>query len=774
MEQVPSQRTLRLVVVEDSDDDFAILLRELRRAGYEPDALRVASAGELEAALGQRWDLAITDWLLPGFGGLAALELIAQRKIDLPCIVISGTPNDEAAVAALRAGALDFLSKDKPGRFVPAVERALREAAERRARVAAEARYRVGFEVAPEALLTYDLDAARIVDANPSALKLFGYTLDELRALRLGELSAPVQADGRSSAEAARAVVESAARGESPCVEWTYRAKTGELIPTEAHHALLPTAGGRFSRVTIIDLRERLRAEEIRHRAAELELQNRRMQEANRLKSEFLANMSHELRTPLNAIIGFAELLFDGQVEPTSPQHKEFLGDILTSGRHLLQLINDVLDLAKVEAGKLDFRPEPVDVARLVGEVVSITRAAAAAKRLAVSVEVSAALGAIVLDPNRFKQVAYNYVSNALKFTPEGGRVAIRVTPEGDAMFRLEVEDTGPGIEPADVGRLFTEFQQLEAGAGKRHQGTGLGLALTRKLVEAQGGSVGVRSTPGKGSVFHAVLPRRAATVEPSMQLPLATPRAGVRTVLVVEDHDRDRAVIVAALASAGYAVEIARDADEALARCRERDFDAVTLDLLLPDMSGLELLTKLRAQPATRETPVIVVSVAPDVELVAGFAVSDVLRKPLDRDALIAALERAGVRSDRPGGVLVVDDDDSALRLMDATLAQLGFAAITRSSGAAGLVAAEQLRPSAVVLDLLMPEMDGVEFLDRFRRMPAHARTPVLIWTMKDLTHAEQEKLRESAQGIVSKNGNTPSTVVAQLRALLAEPGGT
>jgi PAS domain S-box-containing protein len=765
---------LRLVVVEDSDDDFTILIRELRRGGYEPDALRVASAGELEAALAKPWDLAITDWMLPGFSGLAALLMIAQREIDLPCIVISGTPNEEAAVDALRAGALDFLSKDKPGRFVPAVERALREAGERRARVAAEARYRVGFEVAPEALLTYNLDAARIVDANPSALKLFGYTLDELRELQLGELSAPIQSDGRTSAEAGRDVVDRAARGESPIVEWTYRAKTGELIPSEARHALLPTAGGRFSRVTIIDLRERLRAEEIRRRSIDLELQNRRMQEANRLKSEFLANMSHELRTPLNAIIGFAELLYDGQVDHSSPQHREFLGDILTSGRHLLQLINDVLDLAKVEAGKLDFRPEPVDLARLVGEVVSITRAAAAAKRLAVAVEITPAIADVVLDPNRFKQVAYNYVSNALKFTPDGGRVVIRVTPEGSAMFRLEVEDTGPGIAAADVGRLFTEFQQLEAGASKRHQGTGLGLALTRKLVEAQGGTVGVRSTPGKGSVFHALLPRRAAAQEPGVQLPLATPRAGARTVLVVEDHDRDRAVIVTALASAGYAVEIARDADEALARCRERDFDAVTLDLLLPDMSGLELLAKLRGEPGTQATPVIVVSVAPDVELVAGFAVNDVLRKPLDRDALIAALERAGVRSDRPGGVLVVDDDDSSLRLMDATLAQLGFAAITRSSAAAALLAAEQLRPSAVVLDLIMPEMDGVEFLDRFRRIPAHARTPVLIWTMKDLTRAEHEKLRESAQGIVSKHGNTPSTVVAQLRALLAEPGGT
>jgi CheY-like chemotaxis protein len=360
-------------------------------------------------------------------------------------------------------------------------------------------------------------------------------------------------------------------------------------------------------------------------------------------------------------------------------------------------------------------------------------------------------------------------VSNALKFTPEGGRVIVRALPEGPDNFRLEVEDTGLGIDPRDLGSLFVEFQQLEAGAAKRHQGTGLGLALTRRLVEAQGGTVGVRSTPGKGSVFHAILPRRARPADAITLPPSGAQRLGPRTVLVVEDDERDRAAISSALSAAGYTIELARTGVDALACCRERAFDAITLDLLLPDMSGLDLLIALRGETRTRATPVVVVSVAPDVGVIAGFAVHDVLRKPLDRDALVGALERAGVRPDRQGGVLVVDDDDVALRLMDATLAQLGYVSITRSSGAAGLAAAQELHPAAVVLDLMMPEMDGVEFLDRFRRIPAHARTPVLIWTMKDLTSEEHAKLRESAQGIVSKSGDTPSTVVAQLRVLLA-----
>jgi signal transduction histidine kinase/DNA-binding LytR/AlgR family response regulator len=642
-----NNKPLRLLVVEDSDDDFEILLREVRRGGYAVTATRVVTASELATALGESWDLMITDWLLPGFGGLRALHMVRERAIDLPCVVISGTPNEEAAVEALRAGALDFLSKDKPLRFVPAIERALREA------------------------------------------------------------------------------------------------------------------------------HDRARLEQIKRRAIELELQNRRIQEANRLKSEFLANMSHELRTPLNAIIGFAELLHDGQVDPASPQHNEFLGDILTSGRHLLQLINDVLDLAKVEAGKLDFRPEPVDLGKLIGEVVSITRTTAAAKKITVETALDPSLGTIVLDPARFKQVAYNYVSNALKFTPDAGRVTIRTQREGDDAFRLEVADTGVGIQAADLGRLFVEFQQLDGGASKRHQGTGLGLALTRRLVEAQGGSVGVRSTPGEGSVFHAVLPKVAHAGETPL-LPRTTTRqrAGGRTVLVVEAEVRDQSVIVAALHQAGYLTDTATNGADAIARCRDRVYDAVTIDLMLPDMSGLDLVAALRNEPRMRTVPVIVVTVIPDAKLVAGFAVNDVLKKPLEPKALLAALDRAGVRAEKPGGILVVDDDPGSLRLMDAALAQLGFASITRSSAASGLEAAAKLQPTAVVLDLLMPGMDGVEFLDRFRQLPDHARTPVLIWTMKDLTAAEQEKLKQSAQGIVSK-GNTPSTVVAQLRALLPEAGG-
>ena len=236
--------------------------------------------------------------------------------------------------------------------------------------------------------------------------------------------------------------------------------------------------------------------------------QSRQIKQANQLKSEFLANMSHELRTPLNAIIGFAQLMHDGKAGPTSAQHQEFLGDILTSGKHLLQLINDVLDLAKIESGKINLTPEPVSLTSLVTEIIKIVQPLAASKGLTIDTEISSVVEQVVVDPAKLKQVLYNYLSNAIKFTPDGGRVAIRILSEDLDYFRLEVEDNGIGIKPEDLVKLFVEFQQLDGGMDKKHQGTGLGLALTKKIVEAQRGRVGVRSTPGDGTVFHVVLPK--------------------------------------------------------------------------------------------------------------------------------------------------------------------------------------------------------------------------------------------------------------------------
>jgi signal transduction histidine kinase/CheY-like chemotaxis protein len=489
----------------------------------------------------------------------------------------------------------------------------------------------------------------------------------------------------------------------------------------------------------------------------------------DRAKTAFLANMSHELRTPLNAILGFSELLIDGQVPQGSPESREFLGDILKSGRHLLQLINDVLDLSKVEAGKLDFRPEPIDLESIILEVQSIVRTISVTKNVRINASVDPELKqGIMLDPARLKQVLYNFISNALKFTPRGGTVTVRALPHGAESLLLEVEDTGPGIAPEDVERLFVEFQQLEAGTAKEHSGTGLGLALTRRLAQAQGGSAGVRSTLGKGSVFYVVLPRRrpAAAAQSQFQPRPAAPDAP--SVLVIEDDPRDQAQLVEALSAAGYAVDAASTGSQALALCGARKFDAICLDLLLPDMSGQDVLQRVRAGGPNRDVPVVVVTIVAEKGAVAGFTVQDFLPKPIDSNALLSSLARAGIRPDQSGGVLVVDDDAASLRLMAAALTQLGFRTASTQSAEEALRATANSPPAAIVLDLLMPGMDGFEFLDRLRDSPATRHTPVLIWSVKDLSSQEQGRLSRSAQAIVRKGHGGITALLEDLRQSL------
>jgi signal transduction histidine kinase/DNA-binding response OmpR family regulator/HAMP domain-containing protein len=508
---------------------------------------------------------------------------------------------------------------------------------------------------------------------------------------------------------------------------------------------------------------------ELRALLAKTQRQAEELTKAGAYKSQFLANMSHELRTPLNAILGFTQLLHDGEVGSLTDQQRDFLANVLTSSRHLLRLINDVLDLAKVESGKLDFRPESIDLAQVFGEVVAILRTTAAEKRVRVEIAADPSIGRVVLDPARLKQVLYNYLSNALKFTPAGGLVTVRALPEGADFFRLEVQDTGAGIRPEELSRLFVEFQQLDAGAAKKHAGTGLGLALTKRIVEAQGGKVGVRSTPGAGSVFHAVLPRKmTGEALPAMPRPIVTVNVGAPTVLVVEDNPADQAMIVESLTKAGYSVHTAATGAQALVRLREMDFDGITLDLLLPDMSGVEILDQMRAESRNADVPVIVLTVVAEKGAVAGFSVTDVLAKPLDPNALLDALRRAGVSPERRGAVLVVDDDEGSLKLMEATLERSGYQTICRKDGEAALLAAAESPPIAVVLDLIMPRLDGFEFLERFRKTEAGRSTPVIVWTVKDLTKHDQARLRETAQAVVMKGNNGATALLRELDAFL------
>ncbi len=372
----------------------------------------------------------------------------------------------------------------------------------------AEERFRLVVEAAPNAMVMVGKDG-KMVLVNSQAEKLFGYERAEMLGRPIEMLvPARFRRDHPASRDAFFGAPRTRSMGSGR--ELFGVRKDGSEVPVEIGLNPLDTREGAFVLASIIDITERKRAEDERRKSRELEEENLRIAAANRLKSQFLANMSHELRTPLNAVIGFGEILHDEKAGPLLPAQKEYLGDILTSSRHLLQLLNDVLDLAKLESGKMSFSPEDLSLAAVVAEVRGVLSGMAEKKGVRFAVELSPAVDRVRLDPARLKQVLYNYLSNALKFTSEGGLVTIRTAPEAPGFFRLEVEDTGVGIPGADFHRLFIEFQQLEHPLTKKQGGTGLGLALTKRIVEAQGGRVGVRSEAGRGSVFHAVLPLTA------------------------------------------------------------------------------------------------------------------------------------------------------------------------------------------------------------------------------------------------------------------------
>jgi PAS domain S-box-containing protein len=333
----------------------------------------------------------------------------------------------------------------------------------------------------------------RIVVSNSRADLLFGYGRDELIGQSV-EILVPERYRATHPDLRTGFFVQPRAREMGAGLEFFGLRKNGTEFPVEISLSPLETEEGQFVSSAIRDGTERKRFEQKLH-------------DANRLKSEFLANMSHELRTPLNGIIGFSEVLVDEKAGPLNAKQREYLGDILNSGRHLLQLINDVLDLSKVEIGKMELFPEPFVVRSAVEEVASIVSQIADKKRIAISSAIAPSLRVVTLDQQKFKQVLYNLLSNAVKFTDEGGQVAIVADLPDRAKLRLQVSDTGIGIMPQDLGRLFVEFQQLDSGLARRHQGTGLGLALTKRIVELQRGSIAVESTPGKGSTFTVVLP---------------------------------------------------------------------------------------------------------------------------------------------------------------------------------------------------------------------------------------------------------------------------
>jgi PAS domain S-box-containing protein len=520
-----------------------------------------------------------------------------------------------------------------------------------------------------------------------------------------------------------------------------------------------------------------------RKREAALRQAKEAAEASSRAKSEFLAKMSHELRTPLNAVIGMSRMLATRRFGPLNAKQADYVGDIVGAGQHLLALINDILDLTKVEAGRMDLHAEPFGPAEAVESALSTLRPLAEEKGVALRSGPPAGEGEMTSDPSRFKQVLYNLLSNAIKFTPAGGSVTITcqwiaeagpesppAPPGAAAGVRVEVRDTGIGIAPEDQKVVWDEFRQVKPVAVGAVEGTGLGLALTRRLVGLLGGSIWLQSEPGKGSTFAFVLPRRLPRAATEETGPPPEEDGGRPLTLVIEDYPPTRKLLLDWLEVVGHRTAWAADGEAGLDMARRLRPQLIVLDLVLPKRGGWQVLTELKSSPETASIPVVVVSVNEERSAAGSLDVQEYFVKPLDRDAFLRRLRelQPGLfEGNRPLTALVVDDDPAARKLLRDYLAGEQIAVAEAATGAEALRQLEATVPDVVVLDLLLPEVNGFEVVEAIRGRPEWARLPVLVVTSKDLTAEERLRLSGRIQALLAKQALTAEGLLDQLHRL-------
>lgn len=498
--------------------------------------------------------------------------------------------------------------------------------------------------------------------------------------------------------------------------------------------------------------------------------------EATRTKSQFLANMSHELRTPLNAVIGITEMLEEDATDDGLDDYIEPLQRVTRAGKHLLHLINEVLDLSKIESGKLEFHVESVDVPVLVRDLAATVEPLAKANNNQLSIDCAEDVGAMQIDMTRLRQIILNLLSNACKFT-EKGKVTLTVRRDAASdMIRFAVSDTGIGLSDAQMEKLFQEFSQADASTTRKYGGTGLGLAISRRLANMMGGDITVESTIDVGSTFTATLP--VIVEEPS---PAGDARAAIaeatsaakanlesnNCVLVIDDDDDARDFMRRFLSREGFDVISATNGNEGLAAAAKHRPALITLDVLMPEKDGWSVLQELKDDPALCDIPVVMLTIVDEKHRGFSLGASDYLNKPVDRDRLRQVLER--LRADKSDlHVLVVEDDAPTRDVMRRMLLGEGCRVSEAVNGREGLERYGEATPDLILLDLMMPEMDGFEFLAAFRKIDGHETVPVIVVTAADLTEEDHLKLNGGVVEVLLKSADAEQDLMVALGKLI------
>ena len=616
----------------------------------------------------------------------------------------------------------------------------------------------------PVAIVSVDLDMT-ITSCNPAFEKLFGYAEEDVIGLNLDQL---VTTEG-TLAEA-QAYTEAAFAGRKSVGTGKRRRKDGSLIDVEVFTIPVMVGGERVGIMALYhDITELLRARQ-------------QAEAANAAKSQFLASMSHELRTPLNAIIGYSEMLQEEVEELGHDDLGPDLQKIRSAGKHLLSLINDVLDLSKIEAGRMELYLETFDVRATIDDVATTVRPLVEKNANRLVVTCADDVGAMRSDTTRVRQVLLNLLSNASKFT-ENGTITMEVAREnrdtaGDWMV-FRVSDTGVGMTSEQREKLFEAFSQAEASTARKYGGTGLGLVISRRFCELMGGDITVESEAGVGSSFTARLPAELADAASGAARVPAEPAAesGTQrqsgtlsrgTLLVIDDDPAARDIMQRFFSKEGFHVKEATDGESGLRLARELRPDVITLDVLMPGMDGWEVLAALKADAELSNIPVVMVSILDEVNMGIMLGASEFVTKPIDRDHLATILKRYTRDGEAPL-VLVVEDDPPTRSMLRRLLEQQGWTVTEAENGRIALQSVIETRPALILLDLMMPEMDGFEFLDELRRTEGCGSIPTVVITAKDLTEQDRKRLNGGVDKVVQKGAYDRQELLAQVRDLVA-----
>ena len=532
--------------------------------------------------------------------------------------------------------------------------------------------------------------------------------------------------------------------------------------------------------------------QELEQKNAELEIEREKAYEANQSKSQFLANMSHELRTPLNAIIGYSEMLEEELSEVNDTKYVDDILKINSAGKHLLSLINDILDLSKIEAGKMNVFLESTEIASICEYTVATIRPLAERNNNRLVLDCPSDIGEMYSDVTKIRQVLFNLLSNACKFT-QHGEVTLSARresgPDGD-WIKFSVADTGIGMSENQMKNLFEAFSQADATISRDYGGTGLGLAICKRFTELMGGHLSANSKPGEGSIFLLQLPAEVKN-QASTNLPIvssvsalekyAMDAANVRQaggrendrrerlsrVLVIDDDETVHDMLFRLLSKEGFLVEIADNGESGMDKALELKPDVIVLDVLMPGMDGWDVLTRLKNNPETASIPVVMLTMVDDRSKGYTLGVTDYIYKPVDREKLVTAITRC-VRYGDTAPILIVDDDASQRDLLKRTLEKDGWETIRAHNGRAALEAVRARTPSIIILDLMMPEMDGFELINTLRKNPETREIPVVVLTAMDLSNADQMMLASNVTEVLRKGASSRDEVLKIVKDLV------